>query len=151
MQTKHTTNSLLAVACGAMALALCGISALGQTNNPATPEPPKIKWEVVPTIDPGPTDTAPLKGHVIGLDPKSYKDYRIVLYAKGGDTFYVQPREDDMMTDIEKDGAFSADVHGGTEFVALLVKKSYKPKAQITRLPQEGDDIIVIDRKKVAK
>jgi hypothetical protein len=150
MQTKHIKTHAVTFACAAIALTLCSRqAALGQSAKPA--DKPTIKFDVVPAIEPGPAETAPLKGRVVGLASKDFKDHKIVLYSKGGDTYYVQPREDDMLTDIEKDGTFSADVHGGTEYVAFLVKKSYKPKKQIYKLPEEGEDILAIEKRKPGK
>ena len=153
MQTQNRTNPLRTLGCALLMLAVTAFTPVsGQTDKekPAekASEKPKITLLEVPNIQPGPDDTGPIKGKVSGVSPD---DYKIVIYSKGGDSYYVQPRADSPFTDIDKDGKFSEEVHGGTEYVALLVKKSFEPKARTSKLPEIGDEVVAIDKKKPSK
>jgi hypothetical protein len=72
----------------------------------------------------------------------------VVIYARGGDKWWVQPYVASPYTDIGADGKWESETHGGTEFAALLVKSSYKPSATLGSLPAVGDDILDIAKKK---
>jgi hypothetical protein len=79
---------------------------------------------------------------------KAFKGYKVVIYSKGGSSWWVQPTAASPLTDIGDDGEFSADIHGGTEYAALLVKESYSAKAQIESLPAKGGEVVDITKKK---
>ena len=75
----------------------------------------------------------------------------MVIYARGGDKWWVQPYAASPYTDIGKDGKWESETHGGTEFAALLVKSSYEPSATLGSLPAVGGDILDIAKKKPEK
>ena len=153
MKSLNSNLQWLAYACAFLVLAGSIITpASGQAARERPAEKKSEKATItlleVPNITPGPDDTGPIKGKVSGV---ALEDYKIVIYSKGGDSYYVQPRADAPFTDIDKDGKFSEDVHGGTEYVALLVKKSFEPKPRISKLPDIGDEVVAMDRKKPSK
>ncbi|PWU19832.1 MAG: hypothetical protein C5B50_05230 [Verrucomicrobia bacterium] len=105
---------------------------------------PTIKLLTVPKIPPGPEKTAEIAGKVSGVSP--LKDFRVVIYSKS-DHWYIQPAKDNPYTEIGDEGEFSTDIHGGTEYAALLVKPSFKPEAQIDHLPRVGGEVLALVRK----
>lgn len=131
--------------CGYLAalfVLVCVLSVIAAEEK-RTDTKPSIVLLKVPSVGPGPTETGDIKGKVSGVTPSECK---VVVYAKGGDVYYIQPSEETPYTGISKDGSFSDEIHGGDEFVVLLVKKSYKPKAKISKIPDEGGEILAIDR-----
>jgi len=136
-----TTLAALVAAC-ACSLLTGTFSAYGQDSD--SPTKPSIKLTDIPKITPGPDQTAEIKGKVAGVTP--LKNYRVVIYSKS-DHWYVQPTKDNPYTEIGDDGEFSTDIHGGTEYAALLVKPSYKPEGQIDHLPKAGGEVFAVVRK----
>jgi len=99
----------------------------------------------VPPINPGgPTRTFPIAGRVRGMNTAAYK---VVIYAYAGGVWWVQPRADAPLTDIEHDGRWQTETHGGSQYAALLVKKTYKTKATTRTLPKIEGNVVAVDRK----
>ena len=75
-------------------------------------------------------------------------EQKVVIYALGGNTWWVQPY--DIMRDAKfgEDGKWETNTHGGTEFAALLVKSSYQPQAKLDALPEIGGDVLAMAKKK---
>lgn len=110
--------------------------ALGQNKE----DKPKITITSTPSDPPGPNMASePIKGTVTGGDPK---DQKVVIYARGGDTWWVQPTVAEPYTDFEKDGSWESETHGATRFVALLVRPSYKPEATVRKIPDVRGDVL---------
>jgi hypothetical protein len=65
----------------------------------------------------------------------------IVLFAKGGDTWYVQPRTDDFYTLIS-DSQWQNETHLGSEYLVLLTKPGYVPPLRTNVLPKEGELVV---------
>jgi hypothetical protein len=101
---------------------------------------PTIKLLTVPNLPPNPDDMGPFDGKASAAN---LKDCKVVLYARG-DKWYVQPWIDSPETVIQADGSFSSTTHGGFEYAALLVKRSYVPAKTLTRLPAVGGDVLAI-------
>ena len=120
--------------------------AFGQAKDDAKPS---ITISSVPTDPPGESMASdPIKGAASGVDPKELK---VVIYARGGDKWWVQPTAASPLTDIGDDGQWESETHGGTEFAALLVKSSYKPEATLGLIPKVGGDILDVAKKKPEK
>jgi len=142
----HNHNVLMSCCFSMLALfflALITVPAPGQVKDEH-----KANTAITNTITSAPTDapgeklaSEPIKGVVVGADPKQHK---VVIYARGGDTWFVQPTAAEPLTDIGDDGKWDSDTHGATdnEFVALVVKSSYKPKERLLRIPRVGGDIL---------
>ena len=119
------------------------------TEPSADKEKVGITIESVPSDAPGPKMASdPIKGSASGVSPK---DYKIVVYALGGDTWYVQPTAASPLIDIKADSTWESQTHGGTDFVALIVKPSYDPPATIGTLPKIGGDVLARSTKKPEK
>jgi hypothetical protein len=103
----------------------------------------------VPTDPPGEnTASEPIKGTVGGVNPQ---DYKVVIYARIGDKWWVQPTTAAPQTQIGNDGQWESETHGGTEFAVLLVKASYKSEATRETIPGVGGDVIAVAKKKPEK
>jgi hypothetical protein len=68
---------------------------------------------------------------------------RVILFAKGGDLWYVQPLADAVYTTI-RDGKWSNETHLGTQYAALLAIADYVPPSKTSVLPKEGDGIVAV-------
>jgi len=152
MKIKHKMELLL---CGVVAtvalLLLAGSGNAADTPKDSSSTKPKIEILKVPaaSVKPGTDDTGEIGGKVSGLS--SFKGYQVVVYSKGGQTWYVQPNTSKAVLKIDDNGEFSADIYGGTEYAAFLVKDSYQPKATLSQLPVVGDGVLARDRKKPEK
>ena len=82
-------------------------------------------------------------GRIAGTSVDACADCAVVLFAKG-DTWYLQPWVAAPYTDIGADGRWSADIHLGTEYAALLVRRSYKPPSRTASLPPVGGDVLAV-------
>ena len=68
----------------------------------------------------------------------------IVLYAKSGGQWWVQPLANEPFTKIEPDASWTATIHLGTEYAALLVGPGYHPAAITKALPARGGDVAAV-------
>jgi hypothetical protein len=146
MKAISKRNAIVALLGLGASLALGGLSLASEAPKDETPTKPTIRLTEVPKIEPGPEKTGEITGKVSGLS--SFKGYKVVIYSKGGTSWWVQPTAAKPLTDIGDDGEFTADVHGGTEYAALLVKDAYKANGQIESLPAKGGDVVAITKKK---
>lgn len=108
---------------------------------PAQAEP-TIRFTVIPPYDQGGSETsAYVQGTVVGV--KNPQDYCVVLWAKS-DRWYIQPELDNYCVGIH-DGTWSADIHTGTRYAALLVLKNSKfnPRSPTGVRPSFSDPGVV--------
>ena len=87
----------------------------------------------------------PIRGTVAGGNNQEQK---VVIYALSGDAWWVQPLATTPNIKFGADGKWESQTHGGTEFVALLVKSSYQPQAWSKALPEVGGEVLAIAKKK---
>ncbi len=98
----------------------------------------QIIFDQVPPVGPGGADaTGVLRGHVIGPHPGQ----RIVLYALGAGTWWIQPVTLHPYTEIAPDGSWRSSTHLGTRYAALLVNPGFVPSNQLEGLPSESPQI----------
>jgi len=106
---------------------------------------PTIHITQVPPYDPigGPNSSAVISGEASGVAPKGF---RVVLYSLTTilreDTWYVQPYTEAPFTEIGQDGKWSAEIHGGKRYAALLVRPTFVPRSKTSRLPDIGGDVV---------
>jgi len=123
-----STVTLLALMTG---LSGCNPSNLMHTGGAA----PAITFTTIPLVGAdSPEKESPVKGRVIGARPRA----KIVLYARGQTTWWVQPRADRPFTEIQKDATWSNVSHPGSEYAALLVDPSFQPPSTTDVLPTAG-------------
>jgi len=140
MKNRIVTACWLGIIPALLLVTLLALPAFGQE------EKAKIAITSVPTDPPGESMASePIKGTVGVVNPQ---DYKVVIYARGGDKWWVQPTAASPLTDIENDGKWESETHGGTEFAALLVKPSYKPQATLWTIPGVSGDVIAVARKR---
>ena len=99
---------------------------------------PAIAFDQVPPVGPGGGGaTGILRGHVVG----AHGGQRIVLYALGAGTWWIQPVTLHPYTEIAPDGTWRSSTHLGTQYAALLVNPGFVPSNQLEALPSENQDI----------
>jgi len=115
-----------------------GLPSYGQSTN----EKPTIAIISVPTDSPGENMASE---HIKGTAAMgNEKGAKVVVYALGGDTWWVQPYETSPYTDIGDDSKWESQTHGGTKFLALLVKPTYKPQGKLSTIPATGGDVLAV-------
>jgi len=82
-----------------------------------------------------------IEGRVIGVRPEQ----RIVLYAKSGGRWWIQPfARDPLFTKIQGDSKWKNVTHLGEEYAALLVDPSYSPPQTTGLLPATGGAVAAV-------
>ena len=130
---------------------LQGILVTAQERKKVVPKKnvPSIAITKIPSIPPGATGLDEISGRVTGAKEGD----KVVIYSLG-DGYYIQPFKNDFFTDIT-DNRWSADIHGGYEYVVFLVRKpdlnnlekyATKLPAHIEVLPKIGGDILAMHR-----
>jgi hypothetical protein len=109
----------------------------GQTGQAAKYD---IAFTKIPGAGGGPAITKIISGKATGPDLSSFY---IVIYAKAGGKWWVQPITDNPYTKITS-GIWQNETHLGIEYAALLVKKSYKPSNTLITLPQTDNLVLAI-------
>ena len=92
---------------------------------------------------------------IVGTTTNAPAGARVILFTQT-DKWYVQPYANPTdtaptapYTTLDKDGRWESDTHLGSEYAALLVKRSeppYKPPSATGVLPALGGDILAITR-----
>src|SRR5262245_21887725 len=104
---------------------------------------PSIEFTTIPKADSGgPATLAAVAGRVKG----ARHNQRIVLFAKSGDAWWVQPFRSRPFTEIERDTTWKNTIHLGTEYAALLVDADYRPPGTTESLPERGGGVSVVAR-----
>lgn len=96
---------------------------------------PTIEFTSVPLAGSGnPQKLSAIKGRVTGAQAGQ----RIVIYARGETTWWVQPFANQPFTQIKANSRWSSSTHPGTEYAALLVGPDFQPPPTTAVLPTEG-------------
>jgi hypothetical protein len=125
-------GTLLAAAC-----ILAGCERLPGIGSP----PATIAFTKVPPADQGGTE---LVDDIAGRVTGAAAGQRVVLFARSGGTWWVQPGPTNPYTAIASDGTFAQSTHLGTEYAALLVDPAYKPPYTTAALPPKGGSVIAV-------
>jgi hypothetical protein len=100
-----------------------------------------IEFTVVPVAAVGGSyRVAPIAGRVHGARP----DQRIVLYAKSGSVWWVQPLAAQPFTTIAANSTWNNTIHLGLGYAALLVDQGFRPPATMESLPERGGAVVAI-------
>lgn len=102
-----------------------------------------IRITEIPRYDPkGGDEFVDIAGEVREVNPDEVK---VVLYSFTT-KWYVQPEEANPFTDIGQDNKWSARIHPGASYAALLVKSTYRfnTTKPIVALPRIGGDVIAL-------
>jgi hypothetical protein len=82
-----------------------------------------------------------IEGRAIGARPEQ----RIVLYAKSGGRWWIQPfARDPLFTKIQGDSKWKNVTHLGEEYAALLVDPGYSPPQTTESLPASGGVVAAV-------
>jgi signal transduction histidine kinase len=126
--TRCLKATLLAMIC----ILLCSCHAQPGANSVVTPT---IEFTDVPLAANGDNvKMTRIEGRVIGAQPGQ----QIVLYAKAGTAWWVQPFANQPFTKIQSNSKWSSPTHPGTHFAALLVGSDFQPPARVDALPTVG-------------
>jgi hypothetical protein len=103
---------------------------------------PSIAFTKIPVAAVGGLDNMDyIEGMVIGVRPEQ----RIVLYAKSGGRWWIQPfARDPLFTKIQGDSKWKNVTHLGDEYAALLVDPSYSPPQSVEGLPAAGGAVAAV-------
>jgi hypothetical protein len=113
----------------------------GCRRSPQQQPLPKISFTQVPESNPGDHDQQDvIEGTVAGARPGQ----RIVLYAKSGKLWWLQPLLTSPFTAVLPDHAWRNETHFGTEYAALLVDATYHPAACLQRMPDAGGAVSAV-------
>jgi len=137
---NHFTRALVCFA--ASCSLVCTLKQVAKGQAPTRIQP-KIEITDVPSADcGGPVKTELIAGKVTIA---SGEGYRVVIYSQACDgVLYVQPTVMAPLTSIDSRGSFDAYIHLGQTYYVLLVKPDFKPKPQITDIPERGGSIISV-------
>jgi len=112
-------------------------------RSPASTVNPAIEFTTIPRADAGgPATLAPVAGRVKGARPNQ----RIVVFARSGDVWWVQPFRSRPFTDIQADSTWKNSIHLGTDYAALLVDADYRPPGTTESLPEPGGSVAAVTR-----
>jgi hypothetical protein len=81
-----------------------------------------------------------IEGRVTG----NRRGQRIVLYANTDGRWGVCRQSGQPFTNIDSDGRWTASVHLGTQYAALLVDPTYNPAEQTESLPTVGNEVVAL-------
>ncbi|HEX4320013.1 MAG TPA: glycoside hydrolase family 16 protein [Acidobacteriaceae bacterium] len=99
---------------------------------------PRVQLTQIPSANPGgPAQLDYIAGTVTGAKPGQ----QIVLYARSGGVWWIQPYVAHSLTRIQADSTWKNETHLGTEYAALLVEPGYHPISKTVTLPAEGDGV----------
>jgi hypothetical protein len=95
----------------------------------------------VPAADPGgPARLDYIEGRATGAAPTQ----QIVLYARSGGVWWIQPFVAHPFTKVQTDSSWKNETHLGTEYAAILVDSSYHPASKVVTLPMEGNGVVAV-------
>lgn len=105
------------------------------------PEGVGVTFSTIPRKGGGPESSGQIAGDVHGL--KMPENYKVVIYART-DRWYVQPFQDQPLTDIDSKGHWQRETHLGSEYAALVVRPGFFPLKAPETLPPTGNDILAV-------
>jgi hypothetical protein len=132
---RHSGQAFVASSIVCLLVAACG--------SPPSTVDPSIEFTTIPPADAGgPAKLAPVGGRVTG----ARQGQRVVVFARSGGIWWVQPFRSRPFTAIEDGATWKNSIHVGTEYAALLVDADYRPPATTGSLPERGGGIVAVAR-----
>jgi hypothetical protein len=100
----------------------------------------KIEITNIPPYEPygGAKTHADIGGDV---DGKAASGCKIFVYARAGDTWYIQPMADTPLT-IRPDNTWTSWTHTGSSYAALIVRPGYDAPSRLDLLPPVGGYVV---------
>jgi hypothetical protein len=113
---------------------------LAEERKSAEPLPVvQIEITEVPPNNRGGEDThAEIAGKVSG---QIASDHRVLLYARSDYIWYIQPSVDTLHA-ITPDGMWASWTHTGSDYAALIVRRSFAPRPFLDAVPEVGGDVL---------
>jgi hypothetical protein len=123
-----------------LALGVMTVGAQQAQKQPLSDGKFRLEMSETPSADcGGPDKSEPISGRILGVTPK---EYRLLIYAHAcNGVLYVQPTVAAPLVNIDAEGKFDTFIHLGQTYYLLLVDPGYKPKAEITEVPEKGGGI----------
>ncbi len=87
--------------------------------------------------------------NIEGVVRGAHQGARLVLYAKAGSVWWIQPLSTRPFTPIASDGVWKTPTHLGTEFGAILVDPGYVPASTLKKLPPLGSGVTSVATKSI--
>jgi hypothetical protein len=69
---------------------------------------------------------------------------QVVLYARSGGIWWIQPFVVNPLTKIQPDSTWKNETHLGTDYAALLIDPGYHPTMKTVTLPAEGNGVAAV-------
>jgi hypothetical protein len=105
------------------------------------PPKPAVQITHVPVADPGgPVKMDVIEGRVSGVRTGQ----QVVLYARSGGTWWIQPLIEHPFTEIQTNLTWKNTIHLGTDYAALLVEPGHYPPLKTSSLPTVGNGVVAI-------
>ncbi len=106
------------------------------------PSRPHVEFTKIPVSAVGGLDNMDIiEGRVIGVRPEQ----RVVLYAKSGGRWWIQPfARDPLFTQIQGNSKWKNVTHLGEEYAALLVNPNFSPPQTSELLPAVGGAVAAV-------
>ena len=121
---------------GCLSVLLCVLMAGCRSQSGSTK--PLLQITHIPPSDPGgPTHTSIIQGRVSG----ARTGQQVVLYARSGGVWWIQPLILNPFTEIQPDSTWKNTTHLGTDYAALLVDPDYHPSFKMAMLPSVGNGV----------
>jgi hypothetical protein len=123
--------------CGVL-MAVCIL--LSGCTLPSGNAEPSIEFTKLPPAGEGsPGELASIAGRVKGALPGQ----RVVVFARSG-VWWIQPRDDQSFTPVQRDATWKSTTHPGSAYAALLVDPGFHPPLTMTTLPEKGGVIAAV-------
>jgi len=134
LSTRHLRIALLTLAC----IPWSACHARHVDNSVVAPS---IDFTEVPLAAAGNAQKlSPIRGRVTG----EHSGQQVVLYARAGNTWWVQPFTNLPFTKIQPNSKWSNSTHPGVDYAALLVGADFQPPFKTNVLPTAGVAAVAI-------
>ncbi len=102
---------------------------------------PTVEFTRVPPAGEGGSERVEdIEGTVHSASPGE----RIVVYARAGSIWWIQPLATQRFTPIARDGTWKTSTHLGNEYAAIVVSPGYQPSATLKSLPSARDGVSAV-------
>ena len=108
---------------------------------------PTIEFTRVPPAGEGGPDKL---DSIEGIVRQGHPGERIVVYAKAGSVWWIQPLATQRFTPVSSRGTWTTSTHLGSEYAAILVDPEYQPLSTMKALPSTGNGVSAVVSKSVA-
>lgn len=126
--------------------AVCLISCLSFSSCRSGAKGPAVELTRVPPAGEGGPDRL---DNIEGSVRYAKSGERIVVYAKAGPIWWIQPLAAAPFTSIASDDTWKTSTHLGSEYAAILVDPGYQPSLTMKALPSPGSGVVAVASRSV--